>query len=147
MKLTRYDEFQLSIRHRIAFQTMIITFIMIMISGYVKTFYGTWANPMLEMLVLIMIPAMYFSTLSIAKNAYLQQKDQPALIIILMGLAAVLSGAAVTSNILNGMFTLIENGQLSNQIGSLLLMIYSGGTAIALLIRRTKNRRMMEKEE
>lgn len=147
MKMAQYDEFQLANRHRIAFQTLMITFLMIMINGYIKFFYGIWAEPMLEMFVMIFIPVMYFTIMSIVKNAYLRQTDQPIVIILLMGFAAIMSSAAVISNITSGLFMLIEDGQLSQQVGSLLLTFFTGSTTVALLIRRVKNKRMLEKEE
>lgn len=146
MKTARYDEFQLANRHRIAFQTLIITFLMIMINGYVKFFYGVWAEPMLEMLVMIIIPVMYFTIMSTAKNAYLGQKDQPTTFIVAMGIAATFSGISVISYITSGMFALVEGGQLTNQVGNLLLFLFTGGTAVAQITRRMINKRMLEKE-
>lgn len=146
MKNARYDEFQLASRHRIAFQTLVITFLMIMINGYVKSFYGVWAEPLLEMLVMIFIPVTYFTFMSIAKNAYLSQKDQPIIFIVAMGFAAILVFATVISNITSGMFKLIEDGQLTHQVGSLLMLIFTSGTTVAQIARRIINKRMLEKE-
>lgn len=145
MKATQYDEFQLANRHRIAFQTLVITFLMIMINGYVKSFYAVWAEPMLEMLVMILIPVMYFTIMSIAKNAYFRQKDQPVFFIVGMAIATILFAATVISNITSGMFILVENGQLTHQVGSLLMLLFAASTTVAQITRRIINKRMLEK--
>ncbi|MDS9471563.1 hypothetical protein [Sporosarcina pasteurii] len=147
MKNKDYDEFQLANRHRIAFQTLFITFVVIMINGYVKFIYGNWADPLLEMMITVLIPGMYFTIMSIAKNAYLRQKDHPIVFIVMMGMATILSGAAVISSIMSGILELVEDGQLTNQVGSLLLTIYAGSTTVALLMRSMKNRRVFANEE
>lgn len=144
MKKPQYDEFQLANRHRIAFQSFGIAIAAIMISGYVKQFYGVWAEPLLEMLVMIYIPVMYFTTMAIVKNAYLRQKDHPVPIIIGFGMAAIMGLFSFVPAMIDGRFMFVENGQLSNQIGSVFITLFAGGISIALLIRKIRNRRMLE---
>ncbi|MHA6259260.1 hypothetical protein ACXYMX_05020 [Sporosarcina sp. CAU 1771] len=147
MKTEGYDEFQQATQHKIAFQTLLITFVLIMLNGYTKLIYGDWAaNPMIEMLVMIYIPAMYFTLTSITKNAYLRKKDHPVVFIVLMGFAFILSSASVISSVTSGMFLLVENGQLSDQLGSVFLTIFAGSTTAALFIRRVRNKKMLENE-
>ena len=147
MTNARYDEFQLANRHRIAFQTLIIVMALLMINGYIKNFYGVWAPALLEMLVLMYIPMMYFVLMSIVKNAYLRRKDQPVLYIVLFAFAAIMGLFSVVPSIVNGTFVFIENGQLTDRIGSLFITTFAGGTSVALLIRRIRNRRVLDKEE
>lgn len=144
--MAHYDELQLATRHKIAFHTLVITFLVIMIGGFVKDLYGIWAEPMLEMFVMIFIPGIYFTIMSIAKNAYLRMNDHPRIVIVLMGAATILSGSAVISNMMHGFHTIIEDGQLSDSVGSLLMAIYTGSTTIALIIRRRLNKRTLNKE-
>lgn len=144
MRKARYDEFQLANRHGIAFQSLIIAMAVIMISGYIKYFYGIWAPPLLEMLVLVFIPGMHFMIMSIVKNAYLSRKDYPGLVIVCFLLAAVMGIFSFVPAMIDGRFVFVENGQLSDQVGSLFITAFAGGASIALLIRRMKNRKILE---
>lgn len=146
MKARRYDKFQLANRHRIAFQTLGVTLLMIMINGYVKFFYAVWAEPLLEALVMIYIPVIYFTLMTIVKNAYLSRRDQPVFFIVGMGIATILFGATAISNIMSGSFIFMENGQLTNQVGSLLMLFFAASTTIALVFRRIINKRMLEEQ-
>lgn len=141
MKSTRYDEYQLKNRHRIAFQTMVLLLALVMLNGLLKERYGIWAPPNLESIVLIYIPGMYFSIMSIAKNAYFSKKDYPSLVISLFGLAVVLGLFAVVPAILNGTFVFVENGLLTNQVGSLFIPTMFGGILIAITIRKLIDKR------
>lgn len=143
MTTKRYDEFQLATRHKIAFQTMIFMFFIIMMNGYVKHIYGVWAEPMLEMLLMVIIPAMYFTFMSIAKNAYLSEKDDSTLFIVAMGIAVLLLLATVISNLTSGMFRLVEDGQLTSQAGTLCMLLFSSGTVIIQTIRRRLNKKIL----
>lgn len=141
MKNLRYDEYQLKNRHQLAFQTLILIFVLVMTNGLLKESYGVWAPPLLEALILIFIPGMYFAIMSIAKNAYFRKKDYPILVIILFGLAAVLGLFSFVPAILNGTFIFVENGQLTNQVGSLFIPILFGGMVIAIIVRKMINKR------
>lgn len=141
MENRRYDEYQLKNRNRIAFQTMIILLILVMLNGFIKDSYGIWAPPIIESLVLIFIPGMYFAIMSIAKNAYFSKRDYPVLIMLLFGLAAVLGLFANVPAILNRTFIFVENGQLSNQISSLFIPILFGTMLIAIIIRKWIDKR------
>lgn len=143
MKNSGYDELQVATRHRIAFHALILTFIVIMVNAWVKKTYGAiWPDPMLESLGTIFIPATYFTVMAILKNAYLRAKDYPALFIIAIALAFLLSSASFITITLSGLPMIIENGQLSNRLGSLLITIYTGCITVALLIRYIRNKRI-----
>jgi len=142
MKAKRYDEFQVANRHKIAFQTLIMLMIIILINGYFKEGYGIWARPMLEMYVLIFIPTLYFILSSIVKNAYLSRNDHPILFILLSGFAFILTVFTNVPSLLNGTFNFVSDGQLSDSVGNLLLMIMTGSITIALLIKMKLNKRI-----
>lgn len=136
MENSRYDEYQLKNRHRIAFQTMVLMMALIWINGFFKNSYGVWAPPLLEALVLLYIPGMYFAMGSIIKNAYMSKKDSPVFIHISFGLIFLFGLFSLVPFIIDGSFTFVENGQLSDRIGIVLLTTLFGGLLIALLIRK-----------
>ncbi len=70
MNEREYDEYQLQQRQKIAMQTLLLTLVLILADGIVRTGWGEWAEPMMEALLLIVLPALYFLTLAICKNAY-----------------------------------------------------------------------------
>jgi hypothetical protein len=147
MKIKRYDEFQIANRHKIAFQTLILTMILIGLNGYIKEGYGTWASPFLEAFIMVWIPGLYFSVVSISKNAYFSKKDYPVPVVVLLGLAATMGVFSTVPFIFSAENYLIENGQLSDRIMGLLIVIISVGMGVALIVRRVLNRRMDGKGE
>jgi len=71
MKSEQFDELQIRNRQKIAYQTMFLTLVVILINGIIKEYYvDDWATPMLEANVLIIIPTLYFISMCIWKNAY-----------------------------------------------------------------------------
>lgn len=143
MKIGKYDEFQLANRHRIAFHTMILVMVLVWSNGFFKESYGTWASPQIEALVLLYLPGMYFAVMSIAKNAYLRKKDSSVLIISLFSLIVVLGLFTIIPSILEERFTLVENGQLNDRIGSLLVTGLFSAMLITLLIRKRIDKHQM----
>lgn len=147
MKTKRYDEFQTAKRNKIAMHTLILLFIMVWLNGFFKLSYGEWAPPMLEMYVLIFIPVMYMTNRLIIENAYLSRTDYPLLIIILFGLASVLSIFATVPSMIDGRFQLVEGKQLSDQTGSLLMMIFSCAITISLAMRLYVNHKINKQSD
>jgi hypothetical protein len=144
MKNKRYDEFQIANRHKIAFQTLILTMILIGLNGYIKEGYGTWASPLLEAFIMVWIPGLYFAVMAISKNAYFSKKDYPVPVVVLLGLAATMGVFSTVPFIFSVGYPLIENGRLNDRIMGLLIAIISVGMGVALIVRKVVNRRMDE---
>lgn len=71
MKNEQFDELQVRNRQRISYQTMFLMLVLILINGIVKEcFISNWATPILEANLLVIIPALYFISMCIWKNAY-----------------------------------------------------------------------------
>lgn len=68
-----FDEYQLAVRRRIAFQALIITQALICINGAAATYYD-WASPMVQALVIISLSALYFMTATVFKSAYVSRR-------------------------------------------------------------------------
>lgn len=138
MGKVKYDEFQLAKRHRIAYQTLIMLIIMVLINGYVKSSYGVWAEPYLESLVLIYIPGYYFASRSIWQNAYIRANDRPSMLIIMMVLMGFIAAFGLLSlgfSVFSGTFRLVENGQLGGDIGILLMSLLFAMMFVLLIVR------------
>lgn len=95
MKNDNFDELQVRNRQKIAYQTMFITFIIILFNGIIKEFYiAEWASPALEANILIVIPALYFISACIWKNAYFTETKKSSNIIMLLFLIIGVIGIA-----------------------------------------------------
>lgn len=136
MGKVKYDEFQLTKRHKIAYQTLIILFAMVWISGYVKSSYGIWAEPFLESLIIMAVPGIYFAGASIWQGAYLRMNDSPKMILLLFGFVAVVSLLAVSISIFSGTFHIVEDGQLGGDIGFVLIFSLFTMMFVLLVVRR-----------
>lgn len=91
-----FDELQVRNRQRIAYQTMFFMLIMLLINGIIKEFFiGEWASPMVEANIMIVLPALYFVSACIWKNAYFTEiilsTDVIMVIFMLGGLASVVA--------------------------------------------------------
>ena len=148
MGKVKYDESQLAKRHKIAYQTLIMLLVLVWINGYVKSSYGVWAEPYLESLVLIYIPGFYFASKSIWLNSYIRANDRPSmpiLIIILTGLVGVLGLLSLGFSLYAGTFRIVENGQLGEQIGLLLMSLLFTMMSVLLVVMRFVDRKVVEK--
>lgn len=137
----KYDEFQLAKRHKIAYQTLILLFAVVWLNGYVKSIYGVWAEPILESLVLMVVPGLYFAGASIWKNAYLRMHEKPTLILLLTGFTMGIGLLVIGGSVMSGTFHIIENGQLDGDIGLVLICLLFTTMFVLLLMRRMIDRR------
>lgn len=131
-----FDERQLIERYRISFETMILTFILIYISGMVKIFHGPWAANNVEMMVLLVLPLTWFLVRSIMKGAYLSVQIRnyvwPAILFALIGLVNIIPAVY---QIING-GAVIENGMLSEDLFQFFLGFPFLLVSAAYLIKR-----------
>ncbi len=143
MKTARYDEYQLNSRYRIAFETLLITIVLIASNGFVKMTY-IWADPLMESLVLLYIPAIYFSLRSVWKNAYFSKKEKhPGFFIAIFGLTTLVNIYTVGTSIYHGFFVIIEEGKLVNSAGVLFLLAFTGSITIAMIARKVADKRAL----
>lgn len=143
MEKKNYDEYQIKIRHRLAFHTMLLTFVLIIANAFVKSWY-VWAEPGVEAIVLVGVPTLYFVTGAVFKNAYISANERsPWATIMLFGLLAV---AELFSFLAGGMGRLITDGRLSTGAMSLALLILFGYLSLILLVKELLNRREREEQ-
>lgn len=136
MEKGKYDEYQLAKRHRIAYQTLIGVFGLILVNGYVKSSYGIWAEPHVESLVLVLLPGFYFASTSILQNAYFRMKDYPTITLLLAGFAMGFGLLIIGVFVFSGSFQLIENGKLGGDIELLLFTSLFSVMFLTLMIRQ-----------
>jgi hypothetical protein len=143
MKNDRYDEYQLNNRNRIAFETLMIITLLILINGFVKMTY-IWAEPLMETLVLLYIPGIYFALRSIWKNAYFSKKEKhPGFYNALFLLITLVNLYTVVTSIYHGFFVIIEDGKLANSAGVLFMLAFTSSITIAMIARKFANKRVL----
>jgi len=142
-----YDEKQLVDRYRISFETMTLTFLMIILSGMVKIFYGPWAADNTEMIVLISIPFTYFMFRTVMKGAYFSRNEKnTAFVLILLTLTGVLNIATIVICVMRGS-PLIENGMLTENLFQFFLALPFFSTPMAYLIKKIADKNDEEDEK
>lgn len=146
MQKERYDEFQVAKRHRIGNQAFFLTIALIVINGIVKMNY-LWADPLMEMLVLMYIPLIFVAVMLILKGAYLSRKDKNSYLYIPMfGFASLFSLFVLAQSVWSGVFAPIKDGKLDNSASILFIAAYSTFMTIAMIVRRRRDMRMMREE-
>ena len=146
MKQDRYDEFQIAKRHRLGFQAFLLTITLIFVNGMIKMNY-IWAEPMMEMLVLIYIPLTYMTVMSIWKGAYTSKKvKNPNVYIPMFGLVVLFNWFVIGQSIWSGVFVLVEDGKLSISSGILFTTIFFTLITITMILRRAADFRMIREE-
>ncbi|MCB5940629.1 hypothetical protein LJB68_03495 [bacterium 210820-DFI.6.52] len=140
-----YDEYQLQQRQKIAMQTLLLTLVLILADGIVRTGWGEWAEPMMEALLLIVLPALYFLTLAICKNAYFGRSGS-WLSWVYLALGALFGGEFLFSWAA-GRVAFVKDGLLSISIQPLVMGVFFCYIAGLSLIRRGIERRREQREE
>lgn len=146
MQKGRYDEFQVAKRHRYGHHAFLLTLVMIVVNGIVKMNY-LWADPLMEMLVLLHIPATYLIVMLILKGAYMSRKDKNTYLYIpLFGFASLFSLFVIVQAIWSGVFVLVEGGKLAISASILFNATFTTSITIAMIMRRVADARMMQAE-
>lgn len=136
-----YDEYQLLKRNKISFQTMILFAVLIGINGFIKEVYITWAPVLIEAFVLIYIPMFYFVLMSVIKNAYFGIQKNHVAILFGLGIVVIFNLLLLIPKLIDGTFTLVENGMLSDSIMQLSVILFFAMIGSAAIINRMKERR------
>ena len=71
----QYDERQQWLNSKYSREALIILMIALFVNAIIKSFYGTWAEPMVEMITLIALPTIYFLMKSVLNDSYLGRKE------------------------------------------------------------------------
>ena len=131
-----YDEYQLTIRYRIAFRALLLTLALILANGLVNTFHP-WAPPLLQAVALLLPPSLYFFTASVRRGAYLSRRERhPLGALFFLADGAVL--AAVAAMRLAAGEAIARAGQLTEAalpLGLALFFLYLGAVLLWQLRR------------
>lgn len=118
-----YDEYQLTIRYRIAFRALLLTLALILANGLVNTFHP-WAPPLLQAVALLLPPSLYFFTASVRRGAYLSRRERHPLGAALFFLADGAVFAAAAAMRLAGGDAIVRAGQLTEAALPLRLALF-----------------------
>ena len=132
-----YDEYQLTIRYRIAFRALLLTLALILANGLVNTFHP-WAPPLLQAVALLLPPSLYFFTTSVRRGAYLSRRERHPLGAALFFLADGAVLAAVAAMRLAAGEAIARAGQLTEAalpLGMALFFLYLGAVLLWQLRR------------
>lgn len=132
-----YDEYQLTIRYRIAFRALLLTLALILANGLVNTFHP-WAPPLLQAVALLLPPSLYFFTASVRRGAYLSRRERHPLGAALFFLADGVVLAAVAAMRLAAGEAIVRAGQLTEAalpLGLALFFLYLGAVLLWQLRR------------
>lgn len=132
-----YDEYQLTIRYRIAFRALLLTLALILANGLVNTFHP-WAPPLLQAVALLLPPSLYFFTASVRRGAYLSRRERHPLGATLFFLADGAVLAAVAAMRLAAGEAIARAGQLTEAalpLGLALFFLYLGAVLLWQLRR------------
>lgn len=132
-----YDEYQLTIRYRIAFRALLLTLALILANGLVNTFHP-WAPPLLQAVALLLPPTLYFFTASVRRGAYLSRRERHPLGAALFFLADGAVLAAVAAMRLAAGEAIARAGQLTEAalpLGLALFFLYLGAVLLWQLRR------------
>jgi hypothetical protein len=142
-----YDEKQLVDRYRISFETMWLTFILILISGMIRIFHGSWAATNTEMVILLSLPATYFLIRSIMKGAYFSRTEKSyTFSLILFAIIGILNLATIIVIASRG-DPFIENGILTENLFQLFIALPLLSIPITYLIKKAISKDIKEDEE
>ena len=146
--LEKFDEKQLIDRLKISFETMILTFYLIMINLFILSFYGPWAADTTEMSILYSIPISYFVIRSVMKEVYFvkNEKNRGFTIAISTLAGITMMFASMASIFLNGGI-IIENGVLSAKLVFFFIGLSLLSVPIAYLIKKMTQKNVEEDEE
>ena len=146
MQKERYDEFQVAKRHRYGYHAFFLTMALIVVNGIVKMNY-IWADPLMELMVLMYLPLTYLTVMLILKGAYISRKDKNTYLYIPMfGFVVLFNWSVIGYTLWDGMFVLVKNGKLAVSSSILFTTIYFTLIVIAMIMRRVADFRMMRAE-
>ena len=146
MHKDRYDEFQVAKRQRLGYQAFFLTIVLIFVNGLIKMNY-IWAEPLMEMLVLMYIPMLYMTVMSIWQGAYISKKEKnPNVYIPMLGVAVLFNWFVIGYSLWDGVFVLVKDGKLANSSSILFTATFFTLVIIAMIMRRAADFRALRTE-
>lgn len=142
MSKQNFDEYQIIKRQRIAFETLFITFVLVFLNGWITSSY-LWAPPMIQALIVVIFPTMYFVTRAVFKNAYLSNKVKHPLsnTAFFVGLGVVNLIVAFSAYRNLGVKHFFDHGRLTANISPIILAIFFIHIGTMILIKHLTERR------
>ncbi len=121
----QYDERQIWLNSKYSREALFILMGALFLNAIVNSFYGPWAEPMVEMIILVALPTLYFLTQSVFNDSYLSKKESLKKNAIYFGLLGLLMAGMpfVYIDFSDFQNQVIVNGQLSDR-----LTLFVGGT-------------------
>lgn len=137
-----FDEYQLTIRHRATFRAMLGTYVLVLLNGWICTMHP-WAPPLMQAVVLVLLPTLYFVTATMARGAYLSRQERHPVATggLFLGVGTLF--AVVTLMRLSDGAALVENGQLTAEgIAPMMafFLLYLGTVILACSLRQRRDR-------
>ncbi len=77
MDKQNYDEYQLSVRYKVSFQALMLTFALFLVNATILTGFQDgymWASPLVQTVLIICVVTIFFVTATTLKGAYLSNK-------------------------------------------------------------------------
>ncbi len=113
MSNQRFDERQQYTNYKLSHHALIIVFALLIINGLFKSNFNVqWAEPMSEMIVLIVIPGIYYITRAIVSDSYVGLHENLKTNVFVF----LFLGALFTAIFINSEGALLENGLSDNAV-------------------------------
>jgi hypothetical protein len=137
-----YDEYQLEVRRRTAFRALMGAFALVLANGLACTLHP-WAPPMMQAVILVALPTMYFVTSTMRRGAYLSRRERHPLASggLLLAMGAVF-GALSAARLCQGA-AIVWGGQLTGEALPLFMAVfflYLGGLVLLCALREGRAR-------
>ncbi len=75
MKKQFFDEYQMSIRNKLYYRTLIILLFTVIVNGVFSQIFGHWADALTQTIVIIYLPLGYFITFAILNDVYYSKSE------------------------------------------------------------------------
>jgi hypothetical protein len=133
----KYDEKQLMDRLKISFETLMLTFSLILINFFILYYYSPWAADTTEMAILYSIPATYFMIRAVTKEAFFVKNEKNrGFLLVLFALTGITMMLVSVITIVANDMPLIENGLISAELSPFFIGLPLLSASIAYLIKK-----------
>ncbi len=126
MNKQNYDEYQLSIRYKVSFQALMLTFILFLVNATVLSGFQDgymWASLLVQTVLIICVVMIFFVTATTLKGAYISNKVKKPVYesVYFFGLSVLFAFAAFSNSFfsqgIEGVF--IKDGMLTDRAAPL----------------------------
>jgi len=139
------DELQVSIRTKIASQSLGIIMIMTLINGIVNEKF-VWATPTTQSYIIVMITISYFTIMTTLKGAHMSDKDKNSIfIVIFSGILVIISIYSLVHNFSRfGMGYIVKDNMLTDSSIGVCMSILWTSWSLINLYKFIKNRKLKD---